>query len=151
MGALIGSFGMSNVLNEAKKQQVLALGKLGWPLRRIEQATGVRRETAGAYLKAAGIAVRPPAGWGRRAPAKPANEVTTDPAEAKAAGEGTDNPGEAKPANEVTTDFGQPISPPTRNRDRATSERSEEHTSELQSRLHLVCRLLLEKKKTTTT
>src|SRR2546422_7718525 len=28
-------------------------------------------------------------------------------------------------------------------------ERSEEHTSELQSRLHLVCRLLLEKKKTT--
>src|SRR2546429_4399561 len=31
--------------------------------------------------------------------------------------------------------------PPQRNR------RSEEHTSELQSRLHLVCRLLLEKKK----
>src|SRR2546429_7223072 len=28
--------------------------------------------------------------------------------------------------------------------------RSEEHTSELQSRLHLVCRLLLEKKKTDT-
>src|SRR2546422_3302677 len=28
--------------------------------------------------------------------------------------------------------------------------RSEEHTSELQSRLHLVCRLLLEKKKTPT-
>src|SRR2546429_829887 len=28
--------------------------------------------------------------------------------------------------------------------------RSEEHTSELQSRLHLVCRLLLEKKKTRT-
>src|SRR2546422_6861198 len=27
------------------------------------------------------------------------------------------------------------------------NERSEEHTSELQSRLHLVCRLLLEKKK----
>src|SRR2546422_3926527 len=33
-------------------------------------------------------------------------------------------------------------------RDLAT--RSEEHTSELQSRLHLVCRLLLEKKKKTT-
>src|SRR3989449_7632882 len=31
--------------------------------------------------------------------------------------------------------------------DKATFERSEEHTSELQSRLHLVCRLLLEKKK----
>src|SRR2546422_4518655 len=29
-----------------------------------------------------------------------------------------------------------------------TPRRSEEHTSELQSRLHLVCRLLLEKKKT---
>src|SRR3989449_5926128 len=29
----------------------------------------------------------------------------------------------------------------------ADEERSEEHTSELQSRLHLVCRLLLEKKK----
>src|SRR5256884_2416938 len=29
----------------------------------------------------------------------------------------------------------------------APSSRSEEHTSELQSRLHLVCRLLLEKKK----
>src|SRR2546422_2163280 len=28
-----------------------------------------------------------------------------------------------------------------------TAVRSEEHTSELQSRLHLVCRLLLEKKK----
>src|SRR5687768_17825769 len=34
------------------------------------------------------------------------------------------------------------LSPTTRNR-----YRSEEHTSELQSRLHLVCRLLLEKKK----
>src|SRR2546422_2273453 len=32
----------------------------------------------------------------------------------------------------------------------ATVARSEEHTSELQSRLHLVCRLLLEKKKKTT-
>src|SRR5687768_18332122 len=30
---------------------------------------------------------------------------------------------------------------------RASLGRSEEHTSELQSRLHLVCRLLLEKKK----
>src|SRR2546429_6291126 len=30
-----------------------------------------------------------------------------------------------------------------------SSGRSEEHTSELQSRLHLVCRLLLEKKKPT--
>src|SRR2546422_9502339 len=38
--------------------------------------------------------------------------------------------------------------PPRRPRARARS-RSEEHTSELQSRLHLVCRLLLEKKKKT--
>src|SRR2546422_6155025 len=34
-----------------------------------------------------------------------------------------------------------------RARTRARLLRSEEHTSELQSRLHLVCRLLLEKKK----
>src|SRR2546429_6010727 len=33
---------------------------------------------------------------------------------------------------------------------RDAGQRSEEHTSELQSRLHLVCRLLLEKKKTAT-
>src|SRR2546429_3461204 len=31
--------------------------------------------------------------------------------------------------------------------DKQITRRSEEHTSELQSRLHLVCRLLLEKKK----
>src|SRR2546422_10661465 len=39
--------------------------------------------------------------------------------------------------------------PPHGDRPRAAPlrERSEEHTSELQSRLHLVCRLLLEKKK----
>src|SRR5205814_6524468 len=35
--------------------------------------------------------------------------------------------------------------------DLATLSRSEEHTSELQSLRHLVCRLLLEKKNTTTT
>src|SRR2546422_3772901 len=34
-----------------------------------------------------------------------------------------------------------------RNQANAGAARSEEHTSELQSRLHLVCRLLLEKKK----
>ena len=77
---------MSNVLSHEKRQQVLALGRLGWTLRRIEQATGVRRETAGAYLKAAGLAVR---GRGRpttRA-AKPAisGEVSTDPVPPKPA------------------------------------------------------------------
>jgi transposase len=84
---------MSNVLSEEKKQQVIALGRLGWTLRRIQRATGVRRETAGAYLKAAGIPLRPSGSWGRRPPAKPANQVTTD-----------SEP--AKPANEVTTDSG---------------------------------------------
>src|ERR1700687_5569183 len=112
---------MSNVLSEAKKQQVIALGRLGWPLRRTEHETGVRRETAGAYLKAAGIAVRPPGAWGRRAPAKPANEVTTDSSEAKPANEVTTAPRIQNPPNKVTTDFAQPISPPTGNPQRATS------------------------------
>jgi len=85
---------MSNVLSEEKKQQVIALGKLGWPLRRIEQATGVRRETASAYLKSAGVVVCLP-GWGRRAPAKPAIRVTPDSG--------------AKPAM-VTPDFVGPFS-----------------------------------------
>jgi transposase len=68
---------MANILGDDKQQQVLALGRLGWPLRRIEAATGVRRETASAYLKAAGIAVRLPRR--RRPPApKPASEVSTD-------------------------------------------------------------------------
>jgi len=49
-GALIGSLGMSNALSEEQKQQGIALGKLGWSLRKIERETGVRRETAGAYL-----------------------------------------------------------------------------------------------------
>jgi len=118
---------MSNVLSEAKKQQVIALGRLGWPLRRIEQATGVRRETAGAYLKAAGIGVRPPRAWGRRPPAKPANEVTTrsDAAEPASTVNPNLNPNPenlstkgkakaetAKPANEneETTGFGVELS-----------------------------------------
>jgi transposase len=83
------SVNVSNVLSEEKKQQVIALGRLGWSLRRIEGATGVRRETASAYLRVAGISLRPPGGWGRT-PAKPAIEVSTDPP--------ADNPtAEAKP------------------------------------------------------
>jgi transposase len=74
----LSSLDVSNVLSEDKRQQVIALGRLGWPLRRIEKETGVRRETAGVYLKAADVAVRPPGGWGRRSPAKPANEVSPD-------------------------------------------------------------------------
>ncbi|MFC1609868.1 IS21 family transposase [Myxococcota bacterium] len=70
---------MSNVLSKEKRQQVLTLGRLGWPLRRIEETTCVRRETASKYLKAAGIGVRPPGRWGH-GPPKPAKEVITDPA-----------------------------------------------------------------------
>jgi hypothetical protein len=33
-----------NVLSEEKKQQVIALGRLGWSLRRIQQATRIRRD-----------------------------------------------------------------------------------------------------------
>src|SRR2546429_7338375 len=40
-----------------------------------------------------------------------------------------------------------PSSPESRRARHGARLRSEEHTSELQSRLHLVCRLLLEKKK----
>jgi len=82
---------MSNVLSEEKKQQVIALGKLGWSLRRIERETGVRRETAGVYLKAAGVAVRLP-GWGQRSPAKPAIGVTTDPGAPSAISQGPPAP-----------------------------------------------------------
>jgi transposase len=68
---------MANVLSNTKKQEILALGRLGWSLRRVEEATGVRRETASRYLKAAGIDVRAPGGWGH-GPAKPAKETSTD-------------------------------------------------------------------------
>src|SRR5260370_32680181 len=46
--------------------------------------------------------------------------------------------------------FGQPMFTPglVRIRLKRAMQRSEEHTSELQSHLNLVCRLLLEKKKT---
>jgi len=77
---------MANFLGDDRKHQILALGRLGWPLRRIEHATGVRRETASAYLKAAGIAIREPR---QRRPPKPASPVSTDP---------------ANPASEVSTD-----------------------------------------------
>src|SRR3974390_1449093 len=83
---------MGNVLSKEKRQQVIALGRLGWSLRRIEQATGVRRETAGDYLRLAGIALRTPGGWGRKPPSKAATSVTT----------GSDS---SKAANEVITGF----------------------------------------------
>ena len=60
-------------MSDDKKQQVLTLGRLGWSLREIEGAVHVRRETASSYLKAAGIAVRPPRTRRPPAPAKPAS------------------------------------------------------------------------------
>ena len=102
---------MGNVLSKEKREQVIALGRLGWSLRRIEQATGVRRETAGDYLRSAGIALRSPGGWGRKPAAKAATSVTTGSEGSKPANEvitgfsgptSTDN---SKPANEVITGF----------------------------------------------
>jgi transposase len=99
---------MGNVLSEEKQQQVLALGRLGWSLRRIEDSTGVRRETASSYLKDAGIPVRGP----RQVvlPAKPATtgSVSTDPAAQKPASSewASADPTAPKPASseEVSTD-----------------------------------------------
>jgi transposase len=109
---------VSNVLSEEKQKQVIALGQLGWTLRRIEKEVGVRRETAAGYLRTAGVPVRPPGRWGRQPPpdSKPAKEVTTDfggpsaPKPAKQA-EMTTDPAPANPANgadQVTTDSGPP-------------------------------------------
>src|SRR5271166_6014487 len=86
---------MGNVLEKANQEQVIALGRLGWSLRQIEAATGVRRETAGAYLRSAGIGLRAPGGWGRKPPSKAATSVTTGQLGEEA----------AKPANEVITGF----------------------------------------------
>ena len=101
---------MGNVLGDEKKQQVLALGRLGWSLRRIEEATAVRRETASAYLKAAGVAVRARGGRPGVWPPKPATTtgVSTDSGPVKpaiTAGVSTDAGG-SKPATtgEVSTD-----------------------------------------------
>jgi transposase len=102
---------MGNVLEKAKQEQVIALGRLGWSLRRIEAATGVRRETAGGYLRSAGIALRTPGGWGRQAPAKAAASVPICSASSKPAIEvitgffGPPGVDSSKPANEVITGF----------------------------------------------
>ena len=70
---------MSNVLDDDKQQQIRALGRLGWTLSRIQEATGIRRETISGYLRAGGIAVR---GRGRPGESKPkpaiSVEVSTD-------------------------------------------------------------------------
>jgi hypothetical protein len=93
---------MSNVLDDDKQQQILALGRLGWTLRRIEVATGVRRETVGGYLRAARIGVRARGRPGERA-AKAAitGEVSTD-----------SGPSKPAPSETVSTDSAVPA--PTR-------------------------------------
>src|SRR5262245_34483534 len=97
---------MSNVLSEEKKQQVIALGRLGWSLRKIQKATGVHRTTAADYLRAAGIHLRPPGVWGKAPAAKPTNEVTPDPGSVQPAFEVSADSFSAKPTNEVTPDSG---------------------------------------------
>lgn len=99
-------------MSDDKYQRVIALGRLGWSLRRIEEATTVRRETASGYLKTAGIPIRSPRG--RRSP-KPAS------------GEGvsTDSSAEPtlKPASDegASTDSGPPIASPKPSRAPAAS------------------------------
>ncbi|HUA60996.1 MAG TPA: hypothetical protein VML19_19695, partial [Verrucomicrobiae bacterium] len=92
---------MSNVLKEEHKQQVIALGRLGWSLRRIQKETGVRRETVSTYLKAAGVDLRPPRA--RQLPAKPAScpsEVITDSESSKPVDQAAEaDQGAAKPAS----------------------------------------------------
>ncbi len=83
---------MANVLSKQRKQEIQALGRLGWSLRKIEEATGVRRETASNYLKAAGIQVRRERG---RVLSEAAREVSTD---------------SSKAAREVSTDFSKAAS-----------------------------------------
>src|SRR5437879_8803880 len=59
---------------------------------------------------------------------------------------GTLTPRRKPPRTHPTHPLSAPV---TRTRGKAARTRSEEHTSELQSPMYLVCRLLLEKKKNT--
>src|SRR5215472_17251073 len=104
---------MSNVLSEEKKHQVIALGRLGWSLRKIQEGTGIHRTTAADYLRAAGIHVRPPGAWGKAPPAKPTNEVTPDLRSAQPAAEFSTDSFSAKPTNEVTPDSGAELATST--------------------------------------
>ena len=85
---------MANVLKPERQEQVCALGRLGWSLRRIQAEAGVHRDTVRRYLTEAGIPIRDERG--RRLPAvaraKPASQVTADPG------------GDSKPASQVFPD-----------------------------------------------
>ncbi len=87
---------MANVLKHEEQEKIRALGRLGWSLRRIEEATGIRRETIARYLRWSGIRVRPPRGR-RLGEGKPASEVATDP--------GSGSGGSPKAASPVATDL----------------------------------------------
>ncbi len=117
--------GMSNVLKTSKREQVLALGRLRWSLRRIESETGVRRETAARYLRAGGIGVRAP-GWQGRDGAKAATEASIDFSPRKTAETAVGDDGaEAKAAIAPSTDSmraaAHPAWPPTPTPSRAAS------------------------------
>ena len=101
---------MSNVLADDKHHQIVALGRLGWSLRRIERTTGVRRETISGYLKAAGIPVR---GRGRpsETTAKPAinrEPVSTDSAPAIGEPSSTDDAPVPRPGRAPTASACEP-------------------------------------------
>ena len=85
---------MSNVLDDTKQHQIVALGRLGWSLRRIEQAVAVRRETIGGY---------PQGGRHRRARPRPAQRIKPKPAISQEVSTDSEPP---KPAisREVCTD-----------------------------------------------
>ena len=112
-------------MKDEKKQQIIALGRLGWSLRKIQETTRVRRETISAYLRGAGVEIWPPGRWKREGKAKPAIQVITGSEAAKPAipesgGQPNPNPenlstkGKAKaiskPAIAVITGFGVGLS-----------------------------------------
>jgi transposase len=108
---------MSNVLAHTQQQQILALGRLGWTLSRIQETTGVRRETISGYLRAAGIPVRR---RGRPSESKPKPAisppvVSTDlgPPKPAISGEVSTDSIPAKPATraEVSTDSASVVRP----------------------------------------
>jgi hypothetical protein len=69
---------VGEVFLKGTREQVIALGRLGWSLRALKRPYIFAGRRSVATLKTAGIPVRPPGAWGRRTPAKPANEVITD-------------------------------------------------------------------------
>src|SRR3712207_8607493 len=83
---------------------------------------------------------RPPPG-STHFPYPTLSRSSSPPASPSACGSCSTGAGQAPPCGPSST---TPTSPPST----APARRSEEHTSELQSRQYLVCRLLLEKKKT---